>query len=305
MARDISNRGERVTIGNTWSYYAHLSIYRFASPYCRTGSRVLDAGCGTGYGAACLADHGACVLAYDAAAEAIAYARRTFPRVHYEVRDLGSPLPLADSSFDLVLSSNVFEHVPDVDRLAAECARVVKPDGAVIVAVPPVMDAEGAASDIRNHFHVHHIPPVAWHAKLSRFFREIECYDHHGAGKWREVDQELAEQALPPEQVSIRETDFEFPRVAAESHCRKDHPITALFVCRQPRDVALPETLAERMPAAWFAGAIVAGILQEEREAASARSALKVVLVSMSRRIMGPLRLLRRKMWRRVNLPFG
>jgi SAM-dependent methyltransferase len=300
MARDISNRGERVTIGNTWSYYAHLSIYRFALPYCRTGSRVLDVGCGTGYGAAYLADHGAKVLAYDGAADAIAYARRRFPRVHFEVQDLGGPLPLADRSFSLVLSSNVFEHVPDVDRLSAECARVVTADGAVIVAVPPVMDPGGAASDIRNHFHVHHIPPAAWHAKLSRFFTEIECYDHHGAGKWREADQELAEQALPPEQVSIRETDFEFPRVPVESHCLTGHPITALFVCRQPRAAALPETLAERMPADWFAGAIVARILQEEREAASARSALKVVWVSICRRMMQPLTRLRRMMLRRV-----
>jgi SAM-dependent methyltransferase len=275
MRSDISNDGERVTVDNTWSYYAHLSIYRFALSFCKTGSRVLDAGCGSGYGSAYLASHGASVLAYDAGADAVAHARRNYPAVTYEVYDLGSPLPIADRSFDTVFSSNVFEHVPNVDGLAAECARVVKRDGAVIVAVPPVMNALGAESDIKNHFHVHHIPPAAWHAKLSRFFAEVECYDHRG---------DLAEVTMPPEKVTIRETDFEFPLMSVEKHCL-DHPISALFVCRQPRDVALPETLAERMPAEWFAGAIVARIIQEQREAV-----LAGVWDFASRRLKRPLR---------------
>jgi SAM-dependent methyltransferase len=289
MAHDISNDGERVTVENTWSYYAHLSIYRFALPFCKTGSRVLDAGCGAGYGSAYLADHGASVLAYDAGADAIAYARRRYPQVTYEVRDLGGPLPIADRSVDAVFSSNVFEHVPNVDALAAECARVVKRDGPVIVAVPPVMNAAVAESDIRNHFHVHHIPPPAWHAKLSRFFAAVECYDHRG---------DLAEVAMPPEKVTIRETDFEFPRVPVENHCL-DQPITAVFVCRQPRDVALPETLAERMPAEWFTGAIVARIIREQRDAvwATARDSLLTRLKRPLRRL-GLLRPLRQIMAR-------
>ena len=40
---DIGNNGERATIGNTWLYYAHLSIYRFAIQFLRPGARVLDA----------------------------------------------------------------------------------------------------------------------------------------------------------------------------------------------------------------------------------------------------------------------
>jgi SAM-dependent methyltransferase len=297
MTHDISNNGERVNLGNTWSYYAHLSIYRFARPFCPTGSRVLDAGCGVGYGSAYFANHGASVLACDAGDEAIAYARRRFPGPTYEVCDLGGPLPIADRSVDMVFSSNVFEHVPNVDGLAAECARVVKADGILIVAVPPVMNAVAAESDIQNYFHVHHIPPAAWHAKLSRFFAEVECYDHQGTGKWRDPNATLAEVAMPPERVTIKETDFEFTRVSVEKHCLV-HPITALFVCRQPREVALPEALAERMPAEWFAGAIVARIIREQREAASARSALATLRASASRRITRPLRLLKRMLAR-------
>ena len=55
---ELTNAGERMIVGNISGYWAHLSIYHFALPFAR-GRRVLDAGCGAGYGAAYLARHGA------------------------------------------------------------------------------------------------------------------------------------------------------------------------------------------------------------------------------------------------------
>ena len=49
--------GERVSpLLNDSCYQAHLSIYGFARPGCQ-GGIVLNAGSGTGYGSADLADH--------------------------------------------------------------------------------------------------------------------------------------------------------------------------------------------------------------------------------------------------------
>lgn len=45
-------------------------------------------------------------------------------------------LPLADASFDWVLSSHTLEHVPEQERAIAELARVLKPGGRAIVMVP-------------------------------------------------------------------------------------------------------------------------------------------------------------------------
>jgi SAM-dependent methyltransferase len=45
-------------------------------------------------------------------------------------------LPVADGSFDLVLCTQVLEHVPEPDRVLAECFRILAPDGILALTVP-------------------------------------------------------------------------------------------------------------------------------------------------------------------------
>jgi SAM-dependent methyltransferase len=48
----------------------------------------------------------------------------------------GDTLPFEDGSFDTVLSIQVLEHTPHPQRLLGEMARVLKPDGLLIVSAP-------------------------------------------------------------------------------------------------------------------------------------------------------------------------
>jgi SAM-dependent methyltransferase len=57
--------------------------------------------------------------------------------LHVDVEaDLGQPLPLADSSFDTVVLSDVLEHVPQPELLWHEMARLLAPGGHALVNVP-------------------------------------------------------------------------------------------------------------------------------------------------------------------------
>ncbi|MBR0656685.1 class I SAM-dependent methyltransferase [Plastoroseomonas arctica] len=257
----LTNDGERMIVGNMWGYWAHLSIYCFALQF-GAGRRVLDAGSGSGYGAAYLARHGAQVLALDASAVAIEHSRIRYAGdpVTFEVADLNLPLPCGADLFDLVFSSNVFEHVAHVDRLASECARVMRPDGACVVAVPPVINATAMAADLENRFHVHHIPPSAWEAKLKRFFLDVKVHRHEHAGAFATPGKPETEIQLPMDQVTIRETDFAFPEITA-AEMEATSSLTAIFVCRGRRLPAAPETLAERTPAEWCELAVAANLI--------------------------------------------
>ncbi len=48
----------------------------------------------------------------------------------------GEPVPLPDQSVDTVLSTQTIEHVPDVDAYLAECRRVLRPNGTLVVTAP-------------------------------------------------------------------------------------------------------------------------------------------------------------------------
>ena len=73
--------GERVVPGQVdvdlWN--EHIARYAFAARLCRN-RRVLDAGCGTGYGSAELALNAQLVTGIDVSAEALAYAAENFNR---------------------------------------------------------------------------------------------------------------------------------------------------------------------------------------------------------------------------------
>ena len=72
--------GERVIPGqvNDDLWAEHVARYALATRFAH-GRRVLDLGCGTGYGTADLAQVASAAVGVDLAPEAIAYADRSFP----------------------------------------------------------------------------------------------------------------------------------------------------------------------------------------------------------------------------------
>jgi SAM-dependent methyltransferase len=118
-------------------YLMHVATYRFAESFVQN-KRVLDYGCGSGYGSARMAELAASVDAIDVAADTIAYASSQFHRENLRFRsiDPAAPLPFADGTFDTVLSFQVFEHVVDVDHYLGEIRRVLAPGGTLILVTP-------------------------------------------------------------------------------------------------------------------------------------------------------------------------
>jgi ubiquinone/menaquinone biosynthesis C-methylase UbiE len=111
---------------------AALAISAVASP-----QHVLDVGCGTGYLLRVLAAHypAAQELAgIDAAPNMIETAKRLNDdeRVTF-VSGVAEHLPYDDASMDLVVSSTSFDHWSDQGAGLAECARVLRPRGHLVL----------------------------------------------------------------------------------------------------------------------------------------------------------------------------
>jgi len=101
------------------------------------GLRVLDVGCGGGLLSEPVADWGADVVGIDASAKMVEVARMHASLVGAPViyrHALAEDLCEAGERFDVILNTEVVEHVAQVDRFLASCCRMVKPGGLMVVA---------------------------------------------------------------------------------------------------------------------------------------------------------------------------
>lgn len=174
--------GERLVPGlvdvNLWN--EHFSRYEFAALFARD-KRVLDAGCGTGYGAAHLARTARSVIGIDISDDAIAYAREHYPDVRFE----GAPadkVPLTDASVDLVTAFEVIEHLADWRALLDECRRVLAPDGMALVSTPNrVYYAESRRLSGPNPFHTHEFDFDEFERELRSVFPHVNLFAQNHA----------------------------------------------------------------------------------------------------------------------------
>jgi SAM-dependent methyltransferase len=98
--------------------------------------RVLDLGCGTGIVARLLRDRlgaGTRLTGVDASAEMIAHARTLAPEIDWREAN-AMKLPFADASFELVVSQQMLQFVPDPAAALREIRRVLAPGGRLVAA---------------------------------------------------------------------------------------------------------------------------------------------------------------------------
>lgn len=106
-----------------------MDNYEFCAQWAlQHGKRILDYGCGNGNLVSLLRMHGAEAYGCDVFYEGGAF--QLLPDASTYIRRMEADrIPFDDHSFDVVISNQVLEHVPDIDLVAREIARVLKPGG--------------------------------------------------------------------------------------------------------------------------------------------------------------------------------
>jgi len=167
--------GERVIPGqvNDDLWAEHIARYAFAARLA-DGVRVLDIGCGTGYGTAELAQRAQSATGIDISADAIAYARQHYPAATF----LAAPataIPFPAASFDLITAFEVIEHLDNWHDLLMEARRLLHPSGTFLVSTPnKLYYAESRAKEGPNPFHAHEFEIAEFHNALTAVFPKVQ-----------------------------------------------------------------------------------------------------------------------------------
>jgi SAM-dependent methyltransferase len=93
---------------------------------------ALDAACGTGRFAEFLARRGHQVIGVDSSPDMLAHARRRVPDGEFHVAELDQ-LPLPDDAVDVVVCALALVHLPRLQPVLAEFARVLRPGGDLVI----------------------------------------------------------------------------------------------------------------------------------------------------------------------------
>ncbi|QJR14129.1 class I SAM-dependent methyltransferase [Usitatibacter palustris] len=187
MNDELEFTGERFIPGVKGEIWVeHWHRYHFASRWV-AGKRVLDMACGEGYGSALLARGAEHVTGADISEQAIAHARAAYAKVsNLEFANAScAKLPWPDASFDVAVTFETIEHIDTQEAFMDELARVLKPDGVLVMSCPNKSEYSDRRN-FKNEFHVKELyraelaklvgdrfPEVSWYGQRPSFFSVI------------------------------------------------------------------------------------------------------------------------------------
>ncbi|QKT07817.1 class I SAM-dependent methyltransferase [Gordonia sp. X0973] len=146
--------GERTVPGipeeNYW-FRRHEVAYEYIADLV-DGRDVLEAGSGEGYGADLLSRRARSVVCVDYDETAVEHTRARYPRLTVHQGNL-IDLPLDDESVDVVVNFQVIEHLWDQPAFVAECHRVLRPGGRLLMSTPNRITFTPGSDTPVNPFH--------------------------------------------------------------------------------------------------------------------------------------------------------
>lgn len=107
--------------------------YYWAEAYCRSKD-VLEVGCGSGIGLPFLSEIAHGLEAGDYSSDVLAVCRLRYGNIVPLKQFSAEDMPYDDASFDVVILFEVIYYIADVGKFIAECRRVLRPHGVVLIA---------------------------------------------------------------------------------------------------------------------------------------------------------------------------
>lgn len=162
----------------TLIYKEQMERYFMTSEYIK-GKKVLDVACGVGNGTAFLAQKANYVFGIDCDKQSINYATDNYKseNIEFLIED-AQTLNFKDDFFDVVVSFETIEHLPEPERFLGQVKRVLKSEGIFILSSPDRKITEEILIDTsyKNPFHIKEFTLGELNSLLHNFFEVKEIY---------------------------------------------------------------------------------------------------------------------------------
>jgi len=183
---DIKFTGERLVPGVSPADLEaeHMSRYHFIKNLVK-GKKVLDIGCGAGYGSKILSETAEVVIGIDIDKDAISYATEKYgsETVSFVVGDV-EMMPFNDFEFEAGVCFEVIEHIERPRAMLTEASRVISGGGLFIISTP---NGAVKVSSQPNPYHLREYLMGEFTDLLKQFFPldlwELKIYGQFLRGK--------------------------------------------------------------------------------------------------------------------------
>jgi len=166
-----------------------LKLYKSISNYWVSGKTVIDIGCSIGVGSNILSHYARHVWGIDINEEAIKFAKQVFerPNLSFEVIDIENPPTRPISTFEVVVMSEVIEHLnnPEVGLEFMKRFFSDKLNTVGFVTAPNPNHPVVKDTDANNELHLHHWTPGEFYELLIRHFKNVTLYANDKIDLWR------------------------------------------------------------------------------------------------------------------------
>ncbi|MDE0326238.1 MAG: class I SAM-dependent methyltransferase [Candidatus Poribacteria bacterium] len=178
-------------------YYQYRAVYEYAAQFTQ-GQRVLDLGCGEGYGAHLLAQHAKQVVAVDKDKKTIQQAKQKYdlPNLDFYIQDVSQLHKYFPYAFDVICCFHLIEHLTTPEHFLEEVGkRLTNPKAVLLISTPNRDSPLRQSTGLQWPYHECEYNANEFRNLLSRHFRDVVLYTLQGSSKVEEF-QELRAQHI-------------------------------------------------------------------------------------------------------------
>ena len=165
-----------------------MNLYRSIGNHWVSGKTVIDVGCSIGVGSNILSHYARHVWGVDLNEEAIKFAKQVFerPNLSFETMDIENPPARPIATFEVVVMSEVIEHLDDPTKGLEFCKRFFsdKLNTVGFITAPNPNNDIVKETDAANELHLHHWVPGDFYEFLTKHFRSVTLYANDKIDLW-------------------------------------------------------------------------------------------------------------------------